>query len=174
MRKINGVVAVPITACLLLAAVGCSSIAAAAPATVKSSKAATTNLTSNVKGSGTSTPAPTSTPAQTTQAAQTTTATPSQKQAPFPGIWDITTWAQYRAFQAAVEQGHQPWLLNPPMVVSAWAAATWQPVPAVRQVSANVFQVVEPGTSITYTIHGICPDPKSSAPIWVITSISHN
>jgi hypothetical protein len=44
----------------------------------------------------------------------------------------------------------------------------------VHQVSANVFQVVEPGTSITYTMHGTCPDPDSSAPIWVITSISHD
>ena len=173
MRKVNGVVAVPITACLLLATVGCSSLAAAAPATVNYSTAATTNLTSNAKGVGTATPAPTSTPAKTTEATQTATATQPQKQAPFPGIWDITTWEKYRDMQESVRQGHQPWLRNPSMVVQAWAAQ-WQPMLPVRQVSANVFQVVEPGTSITYTVHGICPDPDSSAPIWVITSISHD
>ena len=114
--------------------------------------------------------------AQTTKAAQTDTATVLLTQAPFPGIWDIATWTQYRAMQAAFLQGgHQPWLLHSSMVVSAWAASLgWQPTPAVHQVSPNVFQVVKPGTTITYTIQGTCPDPASSAPIWVITSISHS
>lgn len=163
MRKIHGVAAVPITACLLFAMVGCTNTVGAAPAAshTTAAPASTTSTTSATSGGGSS------------SAATPTTSTPTPTQAPFPGIWDITTWAQYRATQAAVLQGHQPWLLDPSMVVSAWAHQ-WQPVPPVQQVSANVFQVVKPGTKVTYTIHGTVPDPKSEAPIWVITSIAHD
>ncbi|HWG27592.1 hypothetical protein [Actinospica sp.] len=102
----------------------------------------------------------------------TTQTTAAAASAAFPGIWDITSWKAYRAAQASVEQGHQPWLLDPELVVSAWAHR-WTPVPAVRQIAPDTFQVTEPGTSVIYTIRGTRPDPNSATPIWVITAISH-
>jgi hypothetical protein len=98
----------------------------------------------------------------------------SAESGPFPGIWDITTWQQYQQAQTAVEQGSEPWLLDPKSVVSAWAAAQqWSSTPAVQQTATDTFQLTEPGTNVLYTIRGTCPDPSSAAPIWVITSISH-
>lgn len=170
MRKNHGIVAaVPIGALLLLAAVGCSSTVAAAPATPTNP---VTTAVSTAGGVSTST-ATSAAPTQAVTATATTASSVAPTQAPFPGIWDITTWAQYRTAQAAVLQGHQPWLLDPALVVAAWAA-DWHPTPAVHKVSANVFTVVKPGTNVTYTIRGVCPEPKSSAPIWVITSITHD
>lgn len=93
---------------------------------------------------------------------------------PFPGIWDITTWQQYQDAQTAVEQGSEPWLLDPKSVVTAWAAAQqWSSTPAVQQTGTDTFQLTEPGTDVLYTIAGTCPEPNSAAPIWVITSIDH-
>lgn len=106
----------------------------------------------------------------TSTSTSTTSSTPTE---PFPGIWDITSWQQYRTMQAAVAQGHQPWLTDPASVVAAWAASQWQPTPAVKKISTNVFQVTKPGTTTVYTIHGIVPDPGSGPAIWVITSITH-
>lgn len=100
--------------------------------------------------------------------------TSSAESGPFPGIWDITIWQQYQEAQAAVEQGAEPWLLDPKSVVSAWASAQqWSSTPAVQQTATDTFQLTEPGTNVLYTIRGTCPDPGSAAPIWVITSISH-
>jgi len=41
---------------------------------------------------------------------------------PFPGIWNITTWPRFWVLQAAFNEGHQPWLASPLMVVQSWAA----------------------------------------------------
>jgi hypothetical protein len=92
---------------------------------------------------------------------------------PFPGIWDITSWPQYTAAQQSVEQGHQPWLLNPALVVQAWASQ-WTPAPTPRQIATDTFQVTKPGTNTVYTIHGTRPVSTGPAPIWVITSITHS
>ena len=94
--------------------------------------------------------------------------------AAFPGIWDITSWSEYRAAQASVMQGHQPWLLDPESVVQAWAAGQWTTVPPVHQIAADTFQLTKPGTHVIYTVRGTRPDPTSAAPIWVITAITHS
>lgn len=88
----------------------------------------------------------------------------------FPGIWDITDWTQYWACQYAVNNGHQPWLVNPVMVVEAWARGRWSTTPPIHQVNADSFQVLEPGGR-TDTVTGT--RPVSVPGPWVITGIDY-
>jgi hypothetical protein len=88
----------------------------------------------------------------------------------FPGIWDITSWRQYWESQYAWLNGHQPWLGSPAMVVGAWARARSDVTPVIRQVSANTFQVTEPGGR-TDTVTGIRPVTVPGP--WVITRVTY-
>ncbi|HTJ69077.1 MAG TPA: hypothetical protein VL551_16195 [Actinospica sp.] len=170
MRKIiSGAVAVPITAALLIAATGCSGSSA-------TSAAAPTHSATGVATAAAAPPS--SAAASATQQQSATSAEPVSDSSggtgkPFPGIWDITSWKQLYAMEASVSQGHQPWLLDPSMVVQAWAAQ-WKVNLPVRQVGPDTFQVVKPGTNTTYTVRGTRPDPTNASPIWVITSITHD
>jgi hypothetical protein len=74
----------------------------------------------------------------------------------FPGIWDITSWQQYWKSQYAWDNGHQPWLSNPAMVVEAWSRSRWHTTPVVRQVGAGTFQVTEPDGRVD-TVSGMRP-----------------
>jgi hypothetical protein len=167
MRRFTGAIAAPIMAGLFMAVAGCGT--AAASASGASHSAALTH------GGGSHTGAmapvgPLSSPART----KPPVGAQSSVAKAFPGIWDITTWQAYRAAQTSVMQGHQPWLLDPELVVQAWAASQWSPAPTVHRIAADSFEVTKPGTNIIYTVRGTCPDPASAAPIWVITAISHS
>jgi hypothetical protein len=89
---------------------------------------------------------------------------------PFPGIWDITSWPQFWNAQSAFNEGHQPWLGNPLMVVQAWAAN--RPDATVSQTGPDTFKVSEPGTGKQTLITGTRPVPYGMAQLWVITKIS--
>jgi hypothetical protein len=171
MRKvISGAFAVPITAAVLIAAAGCSG------SSTTSAAATPTHSATGVASTFATTTQPQSTPStqQSTTSAEPVSDSSTSTDKPFPGIWDITSWKQLYATEAAVSQGHQPWLLDPSMVVQAWAAQWGNPDLPVRQVGADTFQVVKPGTNTTYTIRGTRPDPKNASPVWVITSITHD
>ena len=88
----------------------------------------------------------------------------------FPGIWDFTSWPQYWAAQYAWNNGHQPWLSNPAMVVDVWARSRWNTTPAIRQVGPDTFKVTEPGTSKVDTVTGT--RPVTTPGPWVITAIT--
>ena len=88
----------------------------------------------------------------------------------FPGIWDITSWPQYWARQYSWNNGHQPWLSNPAMVVEAWARSRWQTAPVIRQATADTFQVTEPGGR-TDTVTGTRPVTVPGP--WVIAKITY-
>jgi hypothetical protein len=91
----------------------------------------------------------------------------------FPGIWDITSWRQYWQFQAAVENGHQPWLLSPALVVGAWAH-TFSSRPIIRRTGPDTFQVTDPTDPVRAKmamISGARPVTTGQANLWVITSI---
>ena len=87
----------------------------------------------------------------------------------FPGIWDITSWPQYWAAQYAWNNGHQPWLSNPAMVVGAWARSRWNTTPAIQQVGPDTYKVTEPATGKTDTVTGTRPADVPGP--WVITAI---
>ena len=86
----------------------------------------------------------------------------------FPGIWDMTSWQQYWDGQYSVNNGHQPWLLNPAMVVEAWARSNWNTTPVIHQVGPDTFRVTEPSGRID-TVTGV--RPVSVPGPWVITRI---
>jgi hypothetical protein len=91
----------------------------------------------------------------------------------FPGIWDITSWPQYWQAQAAAENGHQPWLGSPAMVVRAWAH-TFSSQPTIRQTGPDTFQVTDPTDPVkarTAIVSGTCPVTTGQAKLWVITNI---
>jgi hypothetical protein len=91
----------------------------------------------------------------------------------FPGIWDITSWQQFWQVQTAVENGHQPWLVSPALVVRAWAY-TFSSQPTIRRTGPDTFEVtdptapVKPGMAI---VSGTRPVTTGQARLWVITSI---
>ena len=88
----------------------------------------------------------------------------------FPGIWDITNWQQYWKSQYAWDNGHQPWLSNPAMVVEAWSRSRWHTTPVVRQAGAGTFQVTEPDGRVD-TVSGMRPVTVPGP--WVITKIAY-
>jgi hypothetical protein len=89
----------------------------------------------------------------------------------FPGIWDITSWPQYWAFQYSWLNGHQPWLASPLMVVQAWSRSRWPTItPVISQVNASTFKVTEPGGKVD-TVTGT--RPVSVPGPWVITKITY-
>jgi len=90
----------------------------------------------------------------------------------FPGVWDITSWRQYWAAQASVEQGHQPWLLSPSSVVRAWAAG-WSSNASITQTGPDTFKVTKPGTSQVAMVTGTRPVSTGPAQIWVITHVTY-
>jgi len=86
----------------------------------------------------------------------------------FPGIWPVTSWQQYWQSQYAWNNGHQPWLASPAMVVEAWARSRWPTAPVIRQVDANTFKVTEPSGKVD-TVTGV--QPAAVPGPWVITSV---
>jgi len=91
----------------------------------------------------------------------------------FPGVWDITSWLHYWQVQAAVENGHQPWLLTPALVVGAWAH-TFSSQPTIRQTGPDTFQVTDPTAPVKAkkaVVSGTRPVTTGQAKLWVITSI---
>ena len=90
---------------------------------------------------------------------------------PFPGIWNITTWPQFWELQAAFNEGHQPWLGSPLLVVQSWAAGNMTS-PTVRQTGPDTFTVTEPGTGKQVVINGTRPVTVGTAQLWVISKIS--
>jgi hypothetical protein len=88
----------------------------------------------------------------------------------FPGIWDITSWQQYWEAQYAWNNGHQPWLSDPAMVVMAWSRSRWHTAPVIHQVAAGTFHVTEPGGRVD-TVTGTRPVPVPGP--WVITKITY-
>jgi hypothetical protein len=88
----------------------------------------------------------------------------------FPGIWPVSGWPQYWELQYSWNNGHQPWLADPAMVVQAWARSRWSGTPVVRQVDANTFKVTAPGGQV-YTVTGTRPVTVPGP--WVITTVKH-
>jgi hypothetical protein len=91
----------------------------------------------------------------------------------FPGIWDITSWPQLWQAQTAFENGHQPWLASPALVVRAWAH-TFSSRPTIRQTGPDTFQVTDPTDPVRARmaiISGTRPVTTGQAKLWVITTI---
>ena len=93
--------------------------------------------------------------------------------APFPGIWDITSWPRYWKAQYAWASGQQPGMDNPQEVVQTWAASgRWRPLPAIQQTGPGTFTLTAPGTgTMLGTVSGTRPVAVPGP--WVITHVTY-
>jgi hypothetical protein len=148
-------------AAVLLAAAGLAGCTGGQPATPAPAADTTTSPTS------TSTSAPTS-----ASTAPVTTASTG----PFPGIWDVRTWDQAGKVQRAVDDGHQPWRLDPAAVVAAYASGalgvTGQPV--VKRAGAGSYTVAAPGGAAVATVRVAQPLRQGPGGIWVVTAVDRS
>lgn len=90
-------------------------------------------------------PSPTPSPTTSPPPARPTKA----EDAHFPAFWDVTTLEKAREVQQAVDQGHQPWRLDPALVATAFAQdlADWE----VKVVDVAINGSAEEGWSASVT-----------------------
>lgn len=92
---------------------------------------------------------------------------------PAPGrvaIFPFTTQDEANTTQAQVDQGHQPWLLDPAMVASAYATAGlgWEnPTVVMRQ--TGWYQVTDPATGAAADLALRQPARTGEGGIWAVT-----
>lgn len=82
-------------------------------------------------------------------------------------LWPDVTPQQAAAAQAAADQGHQPWRLDPAQVVTAYATAVlrWS-APVVRPAGPSAFRVVEPATGRERTLQVTQPVRQGRGGVW--------
>jgi hypothetical protein len=94
--------------------------------------------------------------------------------APFPGIWDVSTWDQAFSLQAALDEGHQPWRCSASGLVTRYARQVLlpgSPQPTVRQVGPRAFQVLDASSALVATVRLAQPVNQGSCGLWVITRV---
>lgn len=92
---------------------------------------------------------------------------------PGPGrvaIWSVTTQDEATALQAQVDQGHQPWLVDPALVASAYAQAAfgWQDA-IVAMTQPDRYQVTDRASGATATFVLSQPARPGLAGIWAVS-----
>jgi hypothetical protein len=100
--------------------------------------------------------------------------TPEPKPAPEPemvvGLWPVRTLEQARVLQGRADAGHQPWLLSPELVATAYGAAEldlYQPV--ARRVGPDAYEVGATGSEWVARLFLAQPVRQGAGGIWVIT-----
>jgi hypothetical protein len=118
-----------------------------------------------------------SAPATTTPARQVPlpTTAPTPKPDPSPktivGLWPVKTLAQARELQDGADAGHQPWLLSPELVSTAYAEAELGLFgPFAEQVGPAAYQVRSHHGEWEATVHLAQPIRHDSG-IWVVTRV---
>ncbi|WP_103383892.1 hypothetical protein [Pseudonocardia dioxanivorans] len=113
------------------------------------------------------TPPPSATPPPSGTAAGTT--------APAGGLlWPVTDAAAAKALQAQVDNGAQPWLLDPAEVATSYATTVlgWRAPTAGAPDSGSVV-VTDPDAGST-TVTMVQPATTGAAGIWVVTAARRN
>lgn len=90
----------------------------------------------------------------------------------FAGIWPFTSQQQAQTAQQAVNEGHQPWLLDPRQVASAFASEVLGWVrPVSRQTGPGTVTVTWSGSEDVVRAELAQPVRQGSAGIWMITRV---
>lgn len=90
----------------------------------------------------------------------------------FAGIWPFTSQRQAQAAQRAVAEGHQPWLLDPRQVASAFASGVLGWVrPVSKQTGPGTVTVTWSGSDDIVRAELAQPVRQGSAGIWMITRV---
>jgi hypothetical protein len=89
--------------------------------------------------------------------------------APDALLWPVTSLAQAREVQTAAENGHQPWVLSAPDVVSSYVdhVLGW-PQPTVRRLSDRVFQATAGSRSAVITVRQPLSRPDT---VWAVACV---
>lgn len=119
-----------------------------------------------------------STDAATSATQPTPSATPppagSTSAAPGALLWPVTDATRAKALQAQVDQGSQPWLLDPSEVATNYATTVLQwRAPSAGAPDGGTVVVTDPGAgSVTLTL--VQPATTGSAGIWVVSAERRN
>jgi hypothetical protein len=88
----------------------------------------------------------------------------------------VRTWDQAGKVQRAVDDGRQPWRLDPAAVVAAYASGalgvTGQPV--VKRAGAGSYTVAAPGGAAVATVRVAQPLRQGPGGIWVVTAVDRS
>jgi hypothetical protein len=100
--------------------------------------------------------------------------TPKPKPAPGPetvvGLWPVRTLEQARELQDDADAGHQPWLLSPELVSTAYATAEYGiGDPVARKVGPAAYDVGARNSEWVATLHLAQPVRHGPGGVWVIT-----
>jgi hypothetical protein len=99
---------------------------------------------------------------------------PKPKPAPGPetivGLWPVRTLEQARTLQDGADAGHQPWLLSPELVSTAYATAEYGiSDPVARKVGPAAYGVGARNSEWVATLHLAQPIRHGPGGVWVIT-----
>jgi hypothetical protein len=85
-------------------------------------------------------------------------------------IWPVTTQAEANTTQAQVDQGHQPWLVDPAAVASAYAQAElgWENA-TVDMVDPNQYELTDPASGAMADLGLTQPARAGEGGIWAVT-----
>jgi hypothetical protein len=85
-------------------------------------------------------------------------------------IWPVTTQAEANTTQAQVDQGHQPWLVDPAAVASAYAQAElgWDNA-TVDMVEPNQYELTDPASGAKADLGLTQPARAGEGGIWAVT-----
>jgi hypothetical protein len=100
--------------------------------------------------------------------------TPTPKPSPAPetilGLWPATTLEQASMLQDGADAGHQPWLLSPELVSTAYATAEYGIAdPVAHKVGPAAYQVGAGNSEWVATLHLAQPVRQGAGGVWVIT-----
>jgi len=119
--------------------------------------------------------APTTAPApQVRPPSRPPATTPKPKPSPAPetivGLWPARTLEQARDLQDGADAGHQPWLLSPELVSTAYATAEYGiDDPVARKVGPAAYDVGARNSEWVATLHLAQPIRQGAGGVWVIT-----
>ena len=85
-------------------------------------------------------------------------------------IWPFTTADQAAAAQAGADQGHQPWLLGPESVATAYAQAElgWPDAQVRPAAQPATYDVTDPATGAHATVVLVQPQRQGPTGIWAV------
>jgi hypothetical protein len=118
---------------------------------------------------------PTTAPARQARPPSRPPATTPAKPKPAPapetiiGLWPVKTLEQARMLQDGADAGHQPWLLSPELVATAYGAAEldlYQPV--ARRVGPNAYEVGATDSEWVARLYLAQPVRQGAGGVWVI------
>jgi hypothetical protein len=102
--------------------------------------------------------------------------TPRPKPRPVPGpetivgLWPARTLEQARTIQDGADAGHQPWLLSPELVSTAYATARYGIAdPVARKVGPAVYDVGARNSEWVATLYLAQPVRHGPGGVWVVT-----